>query len=44
MADQFESSEAVLKEAATDSDSDGRGAEAGETDLSLLEESLRLTP
>jgi hypothetical protein len=44
MPDQFKNSESVLKEAAPVDDFTGPGPAAADIDLSLLEESLRLTP
>jgi hypothetical protein len=44
MPAEINNSEHVVKEAAASYGSADRGAEAGDIDLSLLEESLRLTP
>ena len=44
MPDQFNNSKSALKEATPGYGPTGQGAEVGDIDLSLLEESLRLTP
>ena len=44
MAGQSNNSETVFEEASAADGSADRGAEAGDIDLSLQEESLRLTP
>ena len=44
LQNRFDNSERILKEAAQAYGSAGHGAEASDMDLSLLEESLRLTP
>ena len=44
MTNQFNNNECLLKELSSGYGSANQGAEDGDIDLSLLEESLRLTP